>query len=728
FVGPATISKERVIANMRTKVGKYYVPEAVDEDVRNLYATGSISNVRIEPQKVADGVKVIVVIQTKATVSEVVFQGVTQFKVSHIRKDMKVKPGSVLDEADMEVDRQKLLDMYSDHGYANTTVTYKVDMNPDTGAAKVTYIVNEAQKMAITQIEFNGNTHFKTKELRKAIKSRTRNILSFITKDGRVDTDKMDEDVSDLHDFYQDHGYLDVTIKGPDVVPLQKDRVKLVYEINEGPIYHVHSVSIDGASVFTPDQVRAVVKLKEGGIFSPKQMDDDKTAIEKLYGGRGYVDLHIDTPTSITGDHLVDVTFHLDEGSQSYIEHINISGNTRTKDKVIRREIQVHPGDLYNTNLVDVSKARLENLKYFKKVDTYPSDTNVPGRKDLNVIVEEERTGSFNFGAGFSSIDSLSGFVEVQQTNFDLFHPWDFTGGGERFRARIQAGTERKDAVLSLTEPWFMDHQLAVGGELFFHDDTYSSDVYDTRNYGLDLNIRKALTPFTSIRADYRIEEFTIYGLSGYGFYSQPILNAQGNYWKSSISTTLSYDTRDNLFLPRRGERVDFSIITSGLGGNVKDYGFDLNASKYIHLPGDTILSFTGEVSTVAGYGGHTVPIFDRLFLGGANNLRGFKYRDVGPKDQFGDPIGGDTLARITAEYTFPVVERVRGAVFYDTGFVNSGNYSFSTSNLNSDIGLGVRLDLPIVGPVRLDYGYPIQEDSFSSHSGHFQVNLGYQF
>jgi len=200
-----------------------------------------------------------------------------------------------------------------------------------------------------------------------------------------------------------------------------------------------------------------------------------------------------------------------------------------------------------------------------------------------------------------------------------------------------------------------------------------------------------------------------------------------GNYWKSSISATFSYDTRDSLFLTRKGEHVDFTVFTSGLGGDVKDYGFDLNAAKYFSLPYDTILSFAGEVGTVAAWDGNGVPIFDRLYLGGANNLRGFKYRDVGPKDAFGNAIGGDTLARFTAEYTFPVIERVRGAVFYDTGFVNSGEYSFTTSNINSDIGLGVRLDLPI-GPVRIDYGFPLQKDSFNSGGGKFNFNVGYQF
>jgi len=727
YAGPPTVSKERIIANMRTKVGKLYSDQVVEEDIRNLYNTGNISNVRIFGENVPDGVKVIVVIQTKATVSEVIFQGVTKFKVTRLRKDLKIKPGSALNEADLEVDRQKILEKYTNEGYADTKVEYKVDMDDATASAKVTFIVQETGKTVITGIVFEGNNSFKAKELRKAIKTRPRNILSFITKDGRLDSDKIDADVTSLREFYQNHGYIDVDVKTPEISRVKGDHADLVFHIVEGRQYHVHNVSIAGVNVFTPEQVRAAVKTTDGGVFSPKQMHDDQKSIENLYGARGYVDLRVDATTSSAGDALVDVSYSLDEGTQSYIEHVNIEGNTRTKDKVIRREIAVGPGELYNTALVDVSKQRLENLKYFSRVDTYPSETNVPGRKDLNVVVEEQRTGSFNFGAGFSSIDSLIGFVEITQSNFDMMHPWDFTGGGQRFRARIQVGSERKDAVISLTEPWFMDRQIAVGGEIYYHDDTYSSDVYSQEQYGFDLNARKAIGKFTSVRLDYRIEEYKIYNVTGTGLFSPTIAGAAGNYTKGSLTATFSYDTRDSLYLTRRGERLDFTAFTSGLGGDVKDYGFDLLAAKYILLPRDLIFSLTGEAGTVAAFDGGSVPLFDRLYLGGANNLRGFDYRKVGPKDVFGNPVGGDTMARATAELTFPVMERVRGAVFYDTGFVNPGNYSFTTSNINSDVGIGVRLDLPI-GPVRIDYGIPVQKDIFTSSGGKFQFNVGYQF
>jgi outer membrane protein insertion porin family len=236
------------------------------------------------------------------------------------------------------------------------------------------------------------------------------------------------------------------------------------------------------------------------------------------------------------------------------------------------------------------------------------------------------------------------------------------------------------------------------------------------------------LTQFITGRAEYRLEDIGIFDVSDDA--TEAITSQEHSRLKSQISVGLTYDTRDSLFLTRKGEKVDLTAYIAGgfLGGNTDIYGFDLEGSKYFSLPFDGILTLNGEVATVSTWaGGDEVPLWDRLYLGGANNLRGFKFRDVGPKDENGEPIGGSTLARFTVEYTIPVVDRVRAAVFYDVGFVNSGEYSFNSSNVNSDIGLGVRLDLPI-GPVRIDYGFPIQTDGFSTKSGQFNFNIGYQF
>jgi outer membrane protein insertion porin family len=541
-----------------------------------------------------------------------------------------------------------------------------------------------------------------------------------------LNSELLESDALALRDLYQSRGYMDARIGRPQVTR-DGESVDVAFSISEGEQYRVGNVKYLGAKVFTLEEITQGVKLRTGEVYSPQSVRADVKSIQDLYGTRGYIDFQAGADTKPGAGKTIDVTFNLDEGVQSYLEHINISGNTRTKDKVIRRELPLTPGEVFNTVRVDAGKQRLMNLNYFSKVEAFPADTLVPGRKDLNVLVEEKRTGSFNFGAGFSSIDNLLGFAEITQGNFDITRWPYFTGGGQKFRMRLQYGTRRKDFVLSLTEPYFMDREISVGGELFYREAAFVSNVWDERRYGFEVNARKRLGEFLTGRLSYTLQDITVQNVPADA--SQTIQDERGSRVQSRLSAGLTHDTRDSVFLTRRGRRVDLSVYGSGgfLGGNTDIYGFDLEGSQYFHLPFDMILTLNGEIAGVNTWaGGDRVPIFDRLFLGGANNLRGFNFRDVGPKDEDGEPIGGKSLWRFTVEMTAPVVDKVRAAVFYDVGSVGTEAYDFS-GPVNSDVGVGVRLDLPI-GPVRIDYGFPLQTDRFTSKSGRFNFNIGYQF
>ncbi len=726
YAGSGAVAKEKILANMRTRVGKPYSEQAVEEDIRNLYNTGNISNVRIFGEPLSDGVKVIVVVQGKAQVSEVIIQGASQVKESRLRKEITVKPKDTLNESAVEQDRQKIADYYSNKGFTEVSVTVKTDVDEKLGTARVVFSVDEGGKTAIRSVKFEGNSVLKSAEIAKVVKTKPKSLLNIFSKSGRLNTELIEDDVKSIRELYQSKGYVDAQVGTPKV-SREGDKVDVVFPIAEGPLYHVGRVTYNGAGVFTVDELSKVAKIKTGEVYSPQNVRGDVKSIQDMYGARGYIDFQAGANTAPAANHSVDVTFTLDEGVQSYVERVNISGNTRTKDKVIRRELAVAPGDIYNTVRVDASKERLKNLNYFSKVEGYSSDTLVPGRKDLNILVEEKRTGSFNFGAGFSSIENLLGFAEITQGNFDVTR-WPYlTGGGQKFRMRVQYGTKRKDFVIALTEPYFMDREISLGGEVFYREASFTSSVYDEKRYGFDITARKRFGQFTSGRVGYRLENIGIFNIDESA--SQTIRDEEGERLKSEISAGVRYDTRDSVFLTRKGEVIDLSGYVAGgfLGGDTDIAGFDLEASKYILLPWDTILTFAGEIAGVTTWsGGDRVPIFDRLYLGGANNLRGFKFRDVGPKDENGEPIGGSSLWRFTAEYTFPIVDKIRGAFFYDVGSVGTSSFDYGSS-VNSDVGIGVRLDLPI-GPVRLDYGIPVQADKFNDSSGKFQFNIGYQF
>ncbi len=767
YVGRATITRERILANMRTAVGQPFSQNNVEEDIRSLYATGDFSNVRVFGEPVAGGVKVIVIVATKASVKNIVFEGNTRIKPGRLQRQLTLKKGATLDEEMVEQDRQKLLDYYHDKGFNDVAIKSNIALDESANTGVITFTITEGGPSSLDHVIFEGNKAIPSRVLRPTMKgTRGKTFYSFIDKTGRLDQVKLQEDLNSVRELYQDKGYIDMEIVETRTDRLKNGDVNLIIVVREGPQYHVSTLGFEGTQIFTDAEIRRFLKMKEGAVYSPKALKDDVKTVRDYYGSRGYVDASVQPEGSPSGPAAVALKYKISEGGQSFVEHINIAGNTQTKDKVIRREIPLVPGDVYNTVLVEAAKKRLENLGYFEKVETNDTQTVVADRKDLDVIVQEKRTGSLSFGAGFSSIDSLVGQVELTQSNFDITNLHGFTGGGQRFRALIQYGLVRKDFVVSLTEPYFLDTRTSVGGEAFYHDTDYISNDYNQQNLGFDLNVRRGLTRFTAASLEYRVETVNISNVVG----SSTILQQEvGTRTRSGLRGGYSYDSRDSTFLTRRGTRVDFSPYVTGsfLGGSTTIYGFDLTGAQYFSLPGDTILLFNGEVATVDTYaGGDRVPVYDRLYLGGPSSLRGFGFRKVGPLDYRGNPAGGRSLVRFTAEYTYPIIKKVRGAFFYDGGFVNQDSWDFAAKSyhsrrdykfdpnrldndpktprpnptgddlkyvefgggFNMDVGIGVRLDLPI-GPIRLDYGYPLLSNEYNTrNSGKFNFNVGYQF
>jgi outer membrane protein insertion porin family len=737
FIGPSTLSKERVLESIATKVGETFNDHMVDEDVKVLYATGQVSNARIFAEPITGGLKVTVLLEGRPKIEEVLIEGSSAIPMNKIRKELGTKPGDAYSEERIADDRQKIIKLYEDKNYTKVNVDASVSEIPGSKRKKVVFRIVEGPKLVVHNISFVGNLSILPKDLMSAMKTKRANLLSFLTKDGRLIPAQMEEDEEAIRTLYQNRGFADVKVIDIKTEPDGKKGVNLIIKIVEGSQYHLHHLKIEGANLFPVAVLEQEMKMKSGSLYTPDGMGADLKKLRDLYGAKGYVDMMAQPQVTPVSDGAIDLTYHIDEGVQSYINLISVQGNSRTKDKVIRREMAVTPGALYDSTLVDLSRSRLMNLNYFSKVDMVPEDTLVPGRKDIKVIVEEKKTGSFNFGAGYSTIDSLIGFAELQQSNFDLFNWPDFTGGGERFRTRVQYGIERKDFTASLTEPWFMGYQLSLGGEFFYHEANYLSTVYNQSNLGAAIQLRKAITPLLAANLEYRPEQIKIFNVQTASVpYNSPIQTDANNspYFKSGIMAGLNYDTRDSLFLTRKGEQVNFTFFGAGggLGGNVQDYGLRLDGQKFFLLPWDCILQLKGAVASVNSWssgskGVGTPPIFDELYLGGANDMRGFFYRRVSPVDSRNNFIGGNSLGYGTAEMTFPIFPRVRGALFTDWGFVNADSYDYTFSNMCGDVGIGVRLELPI-GPVRIDWGYPVQYQSYNKSNGQFNFTVGYQF
>jgi outer membrane protein insertion porin family len=751
YIGPKTVAESVILSNMRTTVGQVYSAASVEEDVRNLYATGFFTNLAIKDEPLGDGVRVNVVVQPKPLVKEIVINGAHKIKEAKIKKEIKSKVGESLSEQQVSADADKIKDLYLGKGYNQVQVSYKIDTNDEFGRSIVTFTISEGDRAYVTEVDFVGNDHLTTKELRKVMKTRKKNLLSFINKSGLFKQDDFQTDLDSLRTYYNSKGYIDMSVKDVKFENPAPNRLKVTITVFEGIQYTVGKIDFAGNVIFSNAELRTyrgfqVVRMSEGKVYSPRawapegkdpdpelpSLDNDIKRIRDLYGTRGYIEMQITPERQANVESgKIDILYHIVENSQSYVDQIIIQGNNRTKDKVIRRELAVAPGQIYDSVRADQSKKRLDNLQYFDKVDISPQDTTVPNRKNMVVTVEEKRTGSITFGAGFSSVDSLLGFVEITQGNFDLFNFPYFTGGGEKFRVRLQYGLERQDAEISFKEPWFLEQRLALGYDLFYHNATYLSNYYDQKNFGASVSLARAFGPFWSGSITYTLQDFDIYNFQNNP--SPQILQEGGYRTDSSITVGMSFDNRDSVLLSRHGVHADVSAEFAGgpLFGQTNIYKFQVDAQKYILLPYDMILTIAGATGIVDFYGNSTeVPIFDRFFLGGSRSIRGFGNRDIGPIDDNSEPLGGNTMAYGNLELTFPIMDRIRGAVWNDLGFLDPDAFHYSNAFSEGDAaaGVGLRLNLPI-GPLRLDYGLPYKDQGYNhSNTGKFSFDVGYQF
>lgn len=724
YVGSQTVAPERLLSHMSTRVGDKLTMAQVDEDVKSLYASGDVENVRILAEQVSGGVALIVVAQTRAVYGGVDFVGNTLIETSKLAKKVDLKVNKPIDDSVLRTAREEIQEMYRKKGFSEATVTYSIGAPTAEGYSNVVFTIDEGTQGVLRNVEFVGNSAFPSAKLKEQMSQKEKGITTIFSKSGSTDPETLAQDVRAIEDFYRDHGYLNARVVNVSRMRVDAKHVDVVLTIDEGQTYAVDSIAVNGVTVLNMQQdVLPFLKTEAGSSFAGNKLKDDIKLITDQYGARGYAEARVTPRLDDAGNGSVRVVLDVTEGRAYKVGQVHIEGNDKTKDHVIRRELPLEPGQMYDTTKTDVTQRRLENMNYFSSVEVIPVDTSYIDEKDLLIRVVEKPTGTINFGAGFSSIDNLTGFFEVTQSNFDLFDPPGFSGGGQRFRFSVRAGSERKDVSVSITEPWFLGHRLAFTAEAYYRDLLFLSDQYDQTNYGAAFSLRKSVGEHTYVVGDYRIEKIDIDAESNA---SPAFLAEEGEFVKSSVGTSIVRDTRDNVFLPREGHKVSAGFEFVGLGGDVDDTIATISGAQYFTLPGDIIISLNGEFNHSAD-GDH---LFTRHFLGGANTLRGFDYRDVGPRDPVSNEVlGGNTSWHGTAEVSVPIVEKIRFATFYDVGEVSDGPAGSVGGGLNSDWGIGLRLFVLGSAPVRLDYAFPLQTDAFNDDDGgRFQFTMGATF
>jgi outer membrane protein insertion porin family len=743
-VGPPAASEDLIKANIRVKPGDPYNRNNIDDDIRTLYSTGYFKDIKVGEERVADGsqdgVTLKYVLTGKPVLTDIQFKGNKKYSRNKLLKKVTSKTGSPIDERKLFSDTQEILKLYQKAGYQKTEVKYVESTDAIAGRGTVTFEIVESPKVKIERVDFVGHSAIKEKKLRKVIKTRKRWMFSWLTGSGVLKDEQFEDDREKLVAYYNNLGYIDFEIKDVHFDMVNPKWMDIRFIISEGRQYKVGSVEFKGNTLFATDLILKGhekgkgPKMLAGKTFTPKGLTDDIEAIRDFYGAKGYIDVRV-MPKKVpnTEQGTMDLVYEIEEKGQSQIEKIEIRGNVHTKDKVIRRELSVAPGEVFDMVKVKRSKSRLEQMNYFEKVETQPEPSDAGSdKKNLVVGVEEKNTGNLLVGAGFSTIDDVVGFAEVNQGNFDLFKPPWFRGGGQKFRFRVQIGTRRQDYLITFIEPWFLGRKLEFSVDLYHQELNYYSkdELYDVRRTGARLGLKKALgSDFLIGGVSYTIENLGIINVVDTA--PKSIQDEKGYNLVSKIGTSLAYDTRNHATLPNRGQRTEFLTELAGgpFGGDRDFYKLELRSSWYFKgFSEGHVLQLTGMAGVVDNYGEDTrIPLFDRWFLGGMWSLRGFRYHYAGAENTFdtGEPIGGRSYWFGSAEYSVPVIERVRFALFYDIGNVFRDAYEFKMADYLDNWGLGLRLNLPI-GALRFDYGIPISTGASTGKSGRFNFGVGF--
>ncbi len=738
------------------------------------------------------------------------------------KKETVTQSGDILSEERLRRDAVAMEDFYRDKGYKDVKIN-PVTTPVEGGEAKVTFEIDEGLRGFIKKIRFIGNQAATAEELTKVVKLKPKAWWQFFSKSDRYEQYAMKDDIARLKNFYLNRGYIDVNVTGsidlprnvrneeaqadakkreeaksedfdPDEIPAED--LILTYRIEEGRQYRVGNLTVDGNTFFSSDDLQNELQnkskfkeifdqielkmikadgLQPGDVYSVNGLQASIETLQDKYGRRGFREARIETrlqPNVETG--MIDVNFSIKEGEKFYVDKIEIQGNTITKDKVIRREIDLAPGEVFDTVREKSSKAKIEGLNYFSKVETYAEETDIPNRQKLIVKVTEKPTGEVSFGAGFSSVELLTGNVTLGEKNFDLeklFTTFPPRGGGQKARFQASIGFRSQNLNLAFTEPWFLDRPLRLDVTGFYNGASYISEFYNQQNYGASIGISRRLGdefPLNkwSVGVTYRPEYYNILDLQDN---APPYYQAStGDTLKSSLRGSIIYDGRDSFMLARRGQYFEFGA--EGAGGPLlgSQNTWKLRAEYRVYFPlwkaQDWIFSARAQVGLVDSFSStEYVPVWDQLYAGGSGSVRGFdpslgstiNSGSVGPK-QNGQPVGGGTSGIYQMEVTgpFPILEnRVRWAVFCDGGFVNvntfdfdpktydnpsavmynvpgEGDVQYTATNGGFQIGAGVglRLDLGI-GPMKLDIGFPVVTGDQSNRTGvKIYFDGGYQF
>jgi len=717
-LGNSKLDEGVIREGIRSREGGPFSADQVREDLRSIFALGYFTDVQVDIKSDPQGKEVIFIVVEKPTIKEVVITGNDKVKLDDIKEKLTLAPRSVLNLDKVKENAELIRRLYFSKGYYGVKVDPKID-TLETNEAMVTFQIEEGPKGHVQKILFKGNQRIKRSELKKVMMTKEWNILSIITKVGVLDEDMLKNDVQLLTAYYMDHGYIDIKISDPKVDFSDPKRIRIEIDITEGSQFRFGDIDFTGDVLTTKEDLFRIITIRRNDIFSNSAIRRDVGALTEAFANQGYAYVEASPDTSIDRANLsVNLTFNVDKKKQVTFERIQITGNTKTRDKVVRRELQVAEGELYTITGLNESQARLKRTGYFKEVEFATNRGSADDKIDLDVKVEEAPTGALTLGLGYSS--EFQVMVSASLSDRNLF------GLGYSGLVKASLGSaDSSDFRVSFTDPYFLGYPYAVGFDVYREKigtfDTYSYDVL-----GGDLRAGKELGPHLRIDAMYKWEKVNIYDVSlGASDY---IKDQEGISTTSAISATLMRDTRNDYFLPSRGGRHSlFGQVAGGILGGTNDFvkGF-LLTSWYFPLPLTLVYNLRGQFGAIEPYGGKEVPVNELFFIGGINTVRGFEYGMAGPVDRNGDPDGSQYGFAVTNEVIFPVYKDLglMGAAFCDVG--RGFNSLSDLTPIKVGVGFGIRWISPF-GPIRIDWGWNPNPQEFEK-SNVLEFGMGSTF
>lgn len=701
--GNQRIETRTVLSYFGMKPGDSFEQSEIDWALKNLFVTGFFSDVTL----LRDGNILIIRVQENPVINRIAFEGNVRIDTADLEPEVQLQPRSIFSQEKVQNDVQRVLDIYRRSGRYNATVEPKL-IEQSENRVDLVFEITEGPVAHVQKITFIGNEHYDSNTLREIVRTEESAWYKFFSDNDKYDPDRQLYDEELLRRFYSKEGYADFNVKSSNAqLSATKDAFFVTYVIEEGPRYTISDISIVNNLRDDSDGVdfKSMIIPKEGDTYNSEEVDNTVLAMTQELGNLGYafVDIRprLDRNRS---DQTASLTFEIKPGPRVYVDRINITGNVRTLDEVVRREFRLKEGDPYNSAKLERTEQRLNNLGYFEQVSVENEPGSAPDRTVLNVDVKEKSTGEINLGAGFSTTDGILGDVGISERNL--------LGRGQELRANFTLAAFRQAAVLGFTEPYFLDRELSAGVDIFrtFLDFTRQSS-FVSDNTGARFRLGYALQERLLHNVYYSFNQIKISDVPENA--SSFILRQEGNNVNSAIGQTFSYDTRDNRFNPTRGYFLSLTQELAGLGGNSEYLKHDVRASYYKTLYPKFILGFLGSGGVILGKNDESVFINDRFFLGG-DDFRGFQNAGIGPRDaNTTDALGGRKYYLGTAELRFPLglpeEIGVTGAVFTDVGSLwdtpEKGANVFDSNAVRVVVGAGVLWSSPF-GPIRVDLGY----------------------